>query len=77
MKEFKDEMYIVLSQQYASHNGSTIRIKVLPDVVDNIAVCFARARMLNPDLARRTEAFYVEHPNSLHLPPHSGGTHRL
>ena len=36
MKEFKDEMYTVLSQQYTTHNGSTIRVKVLLDVVDKL-----------------------------------------
>ena len=32
MKEFKDEMYTVLSQQYTTYNGSTIRIEVVLDV---------------------------------------------
>ena len=58
-------MYQVLSQQYTTNNGSKIRIRVLPDVVENISLCFARAKMLDPDLARRTEAFFVEDPNYL------------
>ena len=67
-KECQDEMYQVLPQQYTTNSGSKIRIKVLPNVVENISLCFARARMLNPDLARRTEAFFVEAPTTYYSP---------
>ena len=64
-KHFKDAMYEALAKVHKTSNGSKLRIKVPKDIVDNIANCFARARMLNPDLARRTESFFVEWPHQL------------
>ena len=65
LKHFKDAMYDALAKVHKTSNGSKLRIKVPKDIVDNIANCFARAWMLNPDLARRTESFFVEWPHQL------------
>ena len=65
LKHFKGAMYEALAKVHTTSNGSKLRIKVPKDSVDNISNCFARARMLNPDLARRTESFFVEWPNQL------------
>ena len=65
LKSFKDAMYTALAKVHETANGSKLRIKVPSDIVDNISYSFARARMLNPDLAKRTESFFVEWPNQL------------
>ena len=65
LKQFKDAMYEALRKVHETQNGSKLRIKVPTDIVDNISYSFARARMLNPDLAKRTESFFVEWPNQL------------
>ena len=65
LKHFKDAMYEALAKVHETSNGSKLRIKIPKDIVDNIAYSFARARMLNPDLAKRTESFFVEWPNQL------------
>ena len=65
LKRFQDEMYTALAKVHTTPNGSRLRIKVPEDIVINISGCFARARMLNLDLARRTESFFVEWPNRL------------
>ena len=53
-------MYTALANVHETTNGSKLRIKVPTDIVDNISYSFARARMLNPELAKRTESFFVE-----------------
>ena len=58
-------MYKALAKVHTTSNGSRLRIKVPEDIVTNISGCFAQARMLNLDLARRTESFFVEWPNRL------------
>ena len=65
LKHFKDAMYTALAKVHETSNGSKLRIKVPKDIVDNISYSFARARMLNPELAKRTESFFVEWPNQL------------
>ena len=65
MKDFQDAMYEALTKVHTTSNGSKLRIKVPKDIVDNISNCFARARVLQPDLARRTESFFLEWPNHL------------
>ena len=65
LKHFKDAMYTALAKVHETTNGSKLRIKVPTDIVDNISYSFARARMLNPELAKRTESFFVEWPNQL------------
>ena len=65
LKYFKDAMYEALAKVHETQNGSKLRIKVPTDIVDNISYSFARARMLNSDLAKRTESFFVEWPNQL------------
>ena len=61
----QDAMYTALAKVHETTNGSKLRIKVPKDIVDNISYSFARARMLNPELAKRTESFFVEWPNQL------------
>ena len=65
LKDFKDAMYKALDKVYKLQNGSRLRIKVPHDIVDNISYSFAKAQMLNPDLANRTESFFVDWPNQL------------
>ena len=65
LKRFKDAMYEALDKVYEMQNGSKLRIKVPRDIVDNISYSFAHAQMLNPDLASRTESFFVDWPNQL------------
>ena len=65
LKQFQDEMYEALAKVHTTTNGSRLRIRVPEDIVINISSCFARARMLNLDLARRTESFFVDWPNRL------------
>ena len=65
LKDFKDAMYRALDKVYKLQNGSRLRIKIPHDIVDNISYSFAHAQMLNPDLAARTESFYVDWPNQL------------
>ena len=65
LNHFKDAMYEALAKVHETQNGSKLRIKVPTDIVDNISYSFARARLLNSDLAKRTESFFVEWPNQL------------
>ena len=60
LKLFKDAMYEALGKVHETHNGSRLRVRVPTDIVDNISYSFAHARMLNPDLAKRTESFVVD-----------------
>ena len=60
-----DESDAEVEDLHITPNGSRLRIRVPEDIVINISGCFARARMLNLDLARRTESFFVEWPNRL------------
>ena len=63
LKKFQDEMYNALAQPYITQNKSRIWIRVDTRLVENISWCFAKAKLLNPDLAKRTQAFYVEDPH--------------
>ena len=65
LKDFQDAMYKALAKVHTTSNGSKLRIKVPQHIVDNISKCFARARLLKPDLARRTESFFLDWPNHL------------
>jgi len=65
LKQFQDEMYKALAKQFTTSNGSKIRIRVDTNLVKNISLCFAQAKILDTDLARRTEAYFVDHPNRL------------
>ena len=64
LKYFKDAMYEALQKVHET-NGSKLRIKVPTDIVDNISYSFARARLLNSDLAKRADSFFMEWPNQL------------
>ena len=57
---FIDEMFNQLAKPYTTSNNEVIYIKVNRATVTNIARAFARARLLDVNLARKTQGFYVE-----------------
>ena len=65
LKRFQDAMYRALDKEYVTQNQSRVNIGVSRDVVENISGCFARAGLLDVDLAKQTESFFVEWPNRL------------
>ena len=62
---FVDEMFTQLAKPYRTMNNDLIFIKASQATVMNIARAFAQARLLDLNLARRTQAFYVEPENLL------------
>ena len=62
---FIDEMFNQLAKPYTTSNNEVIYIKVNRATVTNIARAFARARLLDVNLARKTQGFYVEPENLL------------
>ena len=62
---FVDEMFSQLAKPYRTMNDDLVFIKASQATVMNIARAFAQARLLDLNLARRTQAFYVEPENLL------------
>ena len=62
---FVDEMFSQLAKPYRTMNNDLVFIKASQATVTNIARAFAQARLLDLNLARRTQAFYVEPENLL------------
>ena len=62
---FVGEMFNQLAKPYRTVNNELICIKASQATVMNIARAFAQARLLDVDLARRTQGFYVEPENLL------------
>ena len=61
-RKFQGEMYAALAVPYSAINKSKILICVDP-IVENISLCFAKAKLLDLELAKRTQGFYIEDPN--------------
>ena len=62
---FIDEMFNQLAKPYTTSNNEVIYIKASRATVTNIARAFAQARLLDVNLARKTQGFYVEPENLL------------
>ena len=62
---FVDEMFSQLAKPYRTMKDDLVFIKASQATVMNIARAFAQARLLDLNLARRTQAFYVEPENLL------------
>ena len=62
---FVDEMFNQLAKPYRTINNELIYIKASQATVMNIARAFAQARLLDVNLARKTQSFYVEPENLL------------
>ena len=62
---FIDEMFHQLARPYTTSNNEIIHIKASRATVTNIARAFAQARLLDINLARKTQAFLVEPENLL------------
>ena len=62
---FIDEMFHQLARPYTTSNNEIIHIKASRATVTNIARAFAQARLLDINLARKTQAFFVEPENLL------------
>ena len=62
---FIDEMFNQLAKPYHTSNNKVIYIKASRATVTNIAREFAQARLLDVNLARKTQRFYVEPENLL------------
>ena len=62
---FVDEMFSQLAKPYRTMNDDLVFIKASQATVMNITRAFAQARLLDLNLARRTQAFYVEPENLL------------
>ena len=63
-KNFIDEMFDQLAKPYTRTANETVYIKASRATVTNIARAFAQARLLDLNLARKTQGFFVE-PESL------------
>ena len=63
-KEFLDAMFHQLSQPYLTSTKACVYIKADKEMVANIAKCFARAGLLNVELAKRTKGYYFDLPSS-------------
>ena len=57
---FIDEMFTQLAKPYLTEANETVYIKASRATVTNIAQCFAQARLLDVNLAKRTRADFVE-----------------
>ena len=57
---FIDEMFNQLAKPYTTTANETIYIKASRATVTNIARAFAQARLLDLNLARNTQGFFVE-----------------
>ena len=62
---FVDEMFHQLAQPYRTVNNQRIYIKASQATVKNIARAFAQSNLLDIELARQTQAFYIEPENLL------------
>ena len=69
---FIDEMFHQLARPYTTSNNEIIHIKASRATVTNIARAFAQARLLDINLARKTQAFFVEPENLLTIVVPSG-----
>ena len=58
-------MFTQLAKPYTTSNNEVIFIKASSAAVTNIAKAFAQARLLDLNLARKTQGFYVEPENLL------------
>ena len=56
---FIDEMFNQLAKPYITDANETIYIKASRSTVNNIAKAFAQARLLDLNLARKTQGFFV------------------
>ena len=63
--QFVDEMFHQLAQPYRTVNNQRIYIKASQATVKNIARAFAQSNLLDIELARQTQAFYIEPENLL------------
>ena len=57
---FIDEMFTQLAKPYLTEANETVYIKASRATVTNIAQCFAQARLLDINLAKRTRGYFVE-----------------
>ena len=62
---FIDEMFNQLARPYTTSNNEVIYIKASRATVTNMAKAFAQAQLLDLNLARKTQGFYVEPENLL------------
>ena len=58
-------MLAALQKPYATISKSKVLIRVDRSIVENISICFAKAQMLDLELARKMQGFYAEDPHQL------------
>ena len=62
---FIDEMFNQLAKPYTNESNETIYIRADRATVQNIARCYAKANLLDLNLARQTRGYFIEPENLL------------
>ena len=53
-------MYQCLAEPYTTRNGSKLLIRVDRSAVENLAICFAKSNLLDIELAKKTQGWFIE-----------------